>query len=310
MKPNLCAALLLLSSCLALAQAPATPALPQGGDSPQIKQAQQLNSEGKFEEALAVLDQVLAVSPQDYEANLMSGIVLDMQGDFGKARGYLEKAVEVAPTARQVQALRTTAVSYAFECDLPQVAKYEQQAYDSQMKNQKFTDAAGTANELARIYLECGDTPEASKWYQTGYDTAMRQPNLSEADHDLWQFRWENAKARIAARAGMPKQAEADVAAAKVALDKTKNADQQRFYPYLTGYVAFYAGNYKAAVEELLKADQKDPFILVLLAQAYEKLGNQAEAKKYYRQVLTINAHTPTNAFARPLAQKKLAMGG
>src|SRR5450755_1169422 len=91
MKPDLCAALLFLCSCLAVAQAPAAPASPQGGDSPQIKQAQQLNSEGKFEEALAVLDQVLAVSPQDYEANLTSGIVLDMQGDFGKARGYLRK---------------------------------------------------------------------------------------------------------------------------------------------------------------------------------------------------------------------------
>jgi Flp pilus assembly protein TadD len=304
MKIAPCAALLLTSSLLF------SQVTIQEPISPQIKQAQQLNSEGKFEEALAVLDQVLAVSPQDYEANLTSGIALDMQGDFGKARGYLEKAVEVAPPARQVQALRTMAVSYAFQCHLPQVAKYEQQAYDLQTKDQKFTEAAGTANELARIYLECGDVPEASKWYQTGYDTAMRQPNLSEADRDLWQFRWENANARMAAREGKPKQADADVVAAKAILDKGKIPDQQRFYPYLTGYVAFYAGNYKPAIEELQKADQKDPFILVLLAQAYEKTGNQAEAMKYYRQVLAINTHNPTNAFARPLAKKKLGEGG
>lgn len=300
--------LLLFSTCTLLAQNPPAASPAQAQVNPQIKQAQQLNSEGKYEEALAVLDQVLAVSPQDYEANLMSGIVLDMQGDFGKARGYLEKAVEVAPPARQVQALRTMAVSYAFQCDLPQVAKYEQQAFESQMNNQKFTDAAGTANELARIYLECSDVPEASKWYQTGYDTAMRQPNLSEADRELWQFRWENAKARIAAREGKPKQADADVAAAKIALDKSKNAEQQVFYPYLIGYVAYYAGNYKVAIEELQKANQKDPFILVLLAQAYEKSGNKDEATKLYRQVLTINSHNPTNAFARPLAKKKLGM--
>ena len=304
MKIALCAALLLISSLLFSQVTIQEPV------SPQIKQAQQLNSEGKFEDALAVLNPVLAVSPQDYEANLTSGIALDMQGDFGKARGYLEKAVEVAPPARQVQALRTMAVSYAFQCDLPQVAKYEQQAFDSQMKNQKFTDAAGTANELARIYLECGDVPEASKWYQTGYDTAIRQPNLSEADRDLWQFRWENAKARMAAREGKAKQADADVVAAKAILDKSKIPDQQRFYPYITGYVAFYAGNYKSAIEELQKADQKDPFILVLLAQAYEKMGNQSEGMKLYRQILTINSHNPTNAFARPLAKKKLGTGG
>jgi tetratricopeptide (TPR) repeat protein len=303
MKIRLCAFLLLSSSVLF------SQVTIQGIVNPQIKQAQQLNSEGKQDEALAILNPLLAGDPKNYEANLTAGIVLDLKGDYSKAHTYLLQAVELAPPDRRVQALRTTAVSYAFQCDLPQVARYEQLAVDAQMKDQKFSDAAGTANELARIYLECGDTANATKWYQTGYDTALRTPNLSEADRDLWTFRLENAKARIAAREGKPKQADADVAAAKTALDQSKNADQQRFFPYLTGYVAFYQGNYKSAIEELQKADQKDPFILVLLAQAYEKTGNQSEATKYYKQVLTINSHNPTNAFARPLAKKKLGMG-
>ncbi len=186
--------------------------------------------------------------------------------------------------------------------------RYEKLAYDSQLEDQKFTDAAGTANELARIELECGNPP-TRQWYQTGYDTALRKTDLSEADRDLWNFRWENAKARIAAREGKPKQADADVVAAKAILDKGKIPDQQRFYPYLTGYVAFYGDNYKTAIDDLQKADQKDPFILALLAQAYEKSGNNQEAMKLYRQILTINSHNPTNAFARPLAKKKLGMG-
>ena len=308
MKINVCIVMLLSAYWLA-AQAPAPGVPSQATVPPQIKQVQQLNSEGKQDEAMAILTPMLAADPKSYEANLTAGIVLDLKGDYDKARVYLLQAVEVAPPERRIQALRTTAVSYAFTCDLPKVAHYEQLAYDSQMQIQKFTDAAGTANELARIYLECGDIPQASKWYQTGYDTAIRQPNLSETDRNLWQFRWENAKARMAAREGKATQAEADVAAAKVALDQSKNTDQQRFYPYLTGYVAFYAGNYQSAVDELQKADQKDPFILILLAQAYDKLGNQSEAMKYYRQVLTINTHNPTNAFARPLAKKKIGMG-
>jgi hypothetical protein len=44
-----------------------------------------------------------------------------------------------------------------------------------------------------------------------------------------------------------------------------------------------------------------------LLAQAHEKSGDQAQAMEYYRKVLASNAHNPTNAFARPLAKKKLA---
>ena len=76
--------------------------------------------------------------------------------------------------------------------------------------------------------------------------------------------------------------------------------------PYLEGYVAFYGGDYPAAINDLEKANQKDPFILVLIAQAYEKSGDQKNAMDYYRKVLEIYAHNPTGAFARPLAQRKV----
>jgi tetratricopeptide (TPR) repeat protein len=70
-----------------------------------------------------------------------------------------------------------------------------------------------------------------------------------------------------------------------------------------------YANDYKTAIAELQKADQRDPFNLVLLAEAYEKSGDAAQAKSYYGKVLESNAHNPPNAFARPLAQKKLSGG-
>ena len=270
------AAVLLFSSCLLFAQTPLAPAPPQSAVPPQIQQAQELNNEGKQAEALAILNQMLASDPTNYQANLNAGIVLDLMGDYPKARTHLDKAIEVAPLDRRVQALRTTAVSYAFQCELPQVTKYEQLAFDTQMKDQKFTDAA------------------------------MNEPEQKQKD--LWSFRWEHAQARIAARRGNKAEAQKHVEAAKAILDKGKIPDQQRFYPYLAGYLAFYAGDDKTAINQLLKADQKDPFILALLAQAYEKSGNQAEATKYYKQVLTINSHNPTNAFARPLAQKKLGI--
>ena len=46
--------------------------------------------------------------------------------------------------------------------------------------------------------------------------------------------------------------------------------------------------------------------MLSLLAQTYEKSGDKAQAIEYYKKILTINLHSPTNAFARPLAEKKL----
>src|ERR1700692_1407292 len=69
-----------------------------------------------------------------------------------------------------------------------------------------------------------------------------------------------------------------------VILDKGTNPEQTQFLPYLQGYVAFYAGDYKAALEELLKANQSDPFIQCMIGQTYEKLGDKGKAVEYYRK--------------------------
>jgi tetratricopeptide (TPR) repeat protein len=200
------------------------------------------------------------------------------------------------------------AVSYAFEHNTDKAREYEQQAFDTQYNAKQYADAAGTADELARIYLESGDTDNAFQWYQSGHLTALRQPNLSPAEKDLWEFRWESALARIRVRElGRSAEAPKHLAAAKAILDKGDNPDQARFYPYLSGYVAFYLHDYKTAIAELQKGDQKDPFVLSLLAQACEKSGDRTQALDFYRKVLTINTHNPTNAFARPLAREKVA---
>jgi tetratricopeptide (TPR) repeat protein len=291
------------------AQAPAAPGAsePASPTAALVKQAQQLNNEGKQDEALASYRKALEISPNDADAHLGMGAALDLKGDYAEARRHLAKAMEVASTAdARERAWRMMAFSYVFECNVGEAGKLEQQVFEARMGRQDFLSAADVANEAARLYLECGDINNAEKWYKTGYQAAIRKTDMTDADKSLWLFRWENAQARIAARRGQREEAEKHVSAAKVALDKANNPDQARFYPYLTGYVAFYAGDYKTALADLQQADQRDPFILSLLGQAYEKSGDQKQAADYYRKVLTSNAHNPTNAFARPLAKKKL----
>ena len=298
-----------LSTLVLFAQPQANPASGKTDDALElVKQGQKLNSEGKQDEALALYDRALQVSPNLFQADLAAGIALDLQGKYQEARQHLAKAIEEAPPASKVQTLRTMAVSYAFEHNADDAAKYERQAFDLQFSAEQFADAGGTADELARIYLESGDPDNAFQWYQSGHLTAMRQPNLSPAERDLWEFRWESALARIRVRElGRGAEAQNHVIAAKAILDKGDNPDQGRFYPYLSGYVAFYRNDYKTAIAELQKGDQNDPAVLSLLAQAYEKSGDKTQALDYYRKVLTINTHSPANAFARPLAKEKVA---
>ena len=274
-----------------------------------LEHGQELNREGRQDDALVLYSQALAMSPDLYEAHLGSGIALDLKGNYAEAREHLAKAIEVAPPDSKQQALRAMAVSYAFEGNATEAGKFEQQVFDARMFAHDFTSAAEIANELARIYLESGDTAGAYQWYKAGYETALQKPNLTSAERNLWLFRWESAEARVAVRSSKTAEAVQHVAAAKTALDNANNPEQARFFPYLTGYVAFYAGNYKDAIANLQQADQHDPMILVLLAESFEKTGDSSQANDYYRKVLALNSHNPTNAFARPLARKKLAVG-
>jgi tetratricopeptide (TPR) repeat protein len=301
---------LFLLAALSLAQQPVPTKAPVPG-SPEdlVQQGEELSRKGKQDDALALYNRAMDKSPTLYEAHLAAGEALDLKGEYAAALEHLNKAVEYAPSDSKVQALRTLAVSYAFQGDPFKASEPEMQVFNTRLAKNDSVGAAETCNELARIYLELGDADHAYKWYKMGFETVAHKADLSDADKNLWQFRWESAQARVAARRGKADEAQLHVAAAKVALDKAKNPDQARFYPYLTGYVAFYTGDYKTAIADLQKADQRDPLNVVLLGQAYEKSGDAAQAKDYYRKVLEMNQHNPTNAFARPLARKKLEGG-
>ncbi len=272
-----------------------------------VNQARKLNGEGKQEQALTLYDKVLQADPKAYDANLGAGIALDLEGKYGEARRHFATAIDAASLETKARAMRMMAVSYAFENNAAEAAKYEQPLYDEYMAKANFFNAGEIANELARIYLESGDLDNAQKWYEKGHEAGLKQPDLKPDGVDLWNYRWEHAQARIAARRGRRAEAEKHVAAAKAILDKGTIPQQAVFFPYLEGYVAYYLGDYKHAIADLQKADQRDPFILVLLAQAYEKSGDRTQAVEYYRKVLDVNTHGPTNAFARPMAKRKLS---
>ncbi len=280
--------------------------LPAGPAGDAVREGRKLANQGKHEEALKEYAKALAADPKMYEANLSSGVALDLLGRYSDARKYLATAIEVAKPEAKGGALRNMAFSYAFEQDCGNSVKFAKQAFDAEVAKGDLDAAAGVANELARLCLESGDLKVAQEWYKTGYDAAMKQSVLPDSAKDLWNFRWHNALARLSARKGDKAQALMHVGHAKGFLDKGTNPGQLSFMPYLTGYVAFFGGDMTTAITELKQAQQNDPFVLSLLAQAYEKTGDKAAAMELWKKIMTINIHNPTNAFARPLARKRV----
>jgi hypothetical protein len=148
----------------------------------------------------------------------------------------------------------------------------------------------------ARVCLDSGDLDTAQLWYKKGHDLGLRQLDITPNRKDLWEFRWAHAQARVAARRGDKEQAEWHVGATGVLLDKDPQmaAVQTQFFPYLTGYVASYLGEYKKAVKDLLQANQGDAFIQCLLGQPMRN-----SARKTKPRSITARPPAPRRAILR-----------
>jgi tetratricopeptide (TPR) repeat protein len=311
----ICQAFLALSVSLALllAQTPGS----QQQQPEFIRQGQQLMREGKVDDALALYLKTLQTSPNSVPANIAAGSILDLIGRGEEARKYFQKAIEVAGTPEhKAMAQRAIAISYAFEGNCGKTVEYEKQVFEYYGSTKNLFQQGEIADETARVCIDSDDLHNrypaddlntAYHWYQLGHDTGMKEPDIKPARQDLWEFRWEHAQARVAARRGNQTEAQKHVAAAKAILDKRTNPEQAQFLPYLQGYVAFYARDYKTALEELLKANQNDPFIQCLIGQTYEKLGDKGKAVEYYRKASAAIAHNPAAAYAVPFAKQRIA---
>jgi tetratricopeptide (TPR) repeat protein len=297
---------LLLFFCpVHFAQAPTSQ--PQQQQPEFIKQGQQLLREGKLEEALALYRQILQTSQDSRPANIAAGNVLDLLGRGEEARKHFQKVIDTADTPEhKAMAQRAMGISYAFEADCKKTVEYEQLVFDYYVSVNNFFQQGEIADEAARVCIDSGDLDTAYKWYQLGHDTGLKEPDIKPGRIDLWNFRWEHAQARIAARRGNQAEAQKHVAAAKAILAKGSNPEQGPFFPYLEGYVAFYGGDYKTALNELLKANQNDPFIQCLLGQTYEALKENDKAIGCYRKAADAISHNPPAAYAVPFAKKRL----
>ena len=277
---------------------------------------------------LSTLTALLAFTQSPQELGVLGsdpirqGARLDLEGQGAEARAVFQKAIDSAPTpTAKANAQRAMAMSWAFEGNCGKTAEYENKVIDYWKTQEQETPAAAfyqegeMADEAARVCLDYGELNTAYDLYKRGHDLGVKEPNLPPGRKDLWDYRWEHAQARIAARRGNKAEAEKHVAAAKAILDDMKGKDpqlyeqQKNFLPYLTGYVAFYTGDYQTALADLQKANQKDAFIQCLIGMTYEKLGDKSKALEAYRQAAEVRGHNPPVAFARPFARKKLGQG-
>ena len=265
----------------------------------------------------------LAVAQGGASGPLQQASRLDTQGATKDARVIFQHVIDTATAPLAKSAVqRAMAMSYAFDGDCANTVKYEEMviAYwktrEQAEPQNAFYQEGEIANEAARVCIDAGQLDVAEKYYRMGSELGLKEPEPKTHPKSLWDYRLSHALARLAARRGNAAEAQRQVAEARKLLDSEPKmaAAQERFYPYLTGYVALYTNDLKTAETELTKAlaiqgNQNDPFMHVLLGMTYEKMGQQEKAKGLYEKAYNLAmGHNPPSAFVRPFARKKLGM--
>ena len=119
----------------AVAQNPTPPAAAQPAPTqhPLVKEAQQLGTDGKLAEALALYRKALVADPKLVDAHLGAGRTLDLTGQHDDARRHFATAIELADPTARAQAQTAMAVSYAFEARAADAAKVYEKVFTDRM---------------------------------------------------------------------------------------------------------------------------------------------------------------------------------
>ena len=247
---------------------------------------------------------------------------LDSDGRTTEARAILQQIIDTASEPRaRAAAHRAMAMSHAFDGDCRNTARYEElvMAYwktrEVEEPQNAFYQQGEMANEAARVCIDVGELDVAERYYLLGSELGLKEPEPKTHPKSLWDYRLAHARARLAARRGKAEDARRHVAEARRILDSDPKmaAAQERFYPYLTGYVALFTNDLASAETELTKAiaiqgNATDPYMHALLAMTYEKMGDEAKARAFHEKAYALaTSHNPPAAFTRPYARRKLA---
>jgi Flp pilus assembly protein TadD len=265
---------------------------------------------GKVDESNAAFERAIKLDGSTPRVYTFIGNNELLRGNYAKARELFN-----ASLSKQVKGSAPfgpnygLAYSYIYQNDYKSAVKtLEAYAtdYDTSTQQQNFP-AVFIWNSIARLHLEYGKAEDAMKAYEKGYST-IPGSKLDDMQKKIWLGRLHHGKARTLAKMGKKEEAWKEADQIKKMIEEG-GKDGEQFWPayhYLTGYLKLEAGDYAKAVEELKQTDLTDPFHKLLLARAYEKTGDSANAQKLYKEITEFNQLTLERALAYPEAKKKI----
>jgi tetratricopeptide (TPR) repeat protein len=159
---------------------------------------------------------------------------------------------------------------------------------------------------MGDMLLGAGQADEARKRYQqsltliqgSGVSTELKD-NAKLADH--------YNQARVALAKGDTATAKSEAEQHRSGVDSTHDVGRIRQAHELAGTIALKERDFDKAVDELGQADQQDPYVLYLLATAYQGKADTAKAKEFAKRAADMHI-LPTIRYAL-VRTKAMKMG-
>jgi tetratricopeptide (TPR) repeat protein len=303
------------------------------------------NQGANFRDSIPALETLAADYPGERLVQVILGQIYQGAGQGEKARVAYQRADEIGPPSPRVRAflanedlvrgdyekarrtfldveksLPKGSVPFAVRYGLAFSYLYEGQVDPALGALEKYLSEyrdSGAAqgfpevfiwNSIARINLENGRLDAAMKAYEKGFESVPGS-SLPDDQKELWRGRLLHGRCRVLAKMGRHEEAWAEALTVKKMIDDAGEAGKQYVpaWHYLAGYLKLEAREHAAAVAELTKIEQRDPFQELLLARAYEKSGDRAEAARAYRAVVESTQNGIERALAYAEAKRKLS---
>lgn len=261
--------------------------------------AELLMKNGRFEESIVNYEKALAIKPDFLFSFIGIGHNLIFLGRADEARQVFDRMYAEAPSVDQRRtALLWKAMSHVYEGNPDKALAVSSERFALAEEDDDPVSMAGDRVLMGQILLESGDTDRALKRFIDSVQLVGTAgvPDDFTANTQRNFLYW---KARVALKQDRLDDARAELTAYREQVEQRQVPFELRRLHELDGELALAGGDSVAALESLRQANQQDPRILLLTAQAHQAAGNLEEARKFAAQAAHYNGLVVGYAFVR-----------
>lgn len=263
---------------------------------------------GRFDEAITQYNKALAIDSNFVNSHFGIAAALMYKNKPADAQAELDKLTQKARTdGERRTALFGRAVVAVDSGKLDQAVAEAEKEYAIAQKNNDPANMSGDLQLKANILLEAGKYDAAKQSFEQALKTTTDSGLSQQVKDNATRFSHYNF-ARVAVAKKDFATAKTETEAFRNGAEAAKNANQLKQAHELAGRIALEEKNYDAAITEFGQANQQNPDVLYLLAQAYKAKGDDANAKTFFTKAAKFNSLPQLNyAIVRNKAEKALA---